>query len=258
MLDKIVESCQFLLNNYPEANESKLYLDSRLNKESQEKFQFGYFPNVQNITALIDLVGEDVLIKEKLLYTRDIEDSLFPRKVKSSYFEEYPLIMPFRDVYGKVAGLVGRTLIGEDERRERKLSKYKNTLESSIFKKGNLLFGLYENKQAILTSGCVYIVEGQFDVIKASEVGLKNIIALGNCNMTSYQFSVISRYVNNIMLLLDNDESGEKGRKRIISKFGKFANIQNFYLPDSYKDIDEYITKEKISNYTEMSFTVKG
>jgi DNA primase len=258
MLEKIVESCRFLLNNYPDAQESKSYLDSRLTQESQDNFHFGYFPNTQNMSALTDLVGERLLTEERLLYTRDIEDSLFPRKVKSCYFEEYPLVMPFRDVYGRVAGLVGRTLLGEEERKAKKLSKYKNTLESPIFKKGNLLFGLFENKQAILDLGCVYVVEGQFDVIKASEIGLKNIVALGNCSMTSYQFSVISRYANNIMLLLDNDEPGEKGRKRIIDKFGRLANIQNFYLPDEYKDIDEYITKGRLSNYTEMSFVVKG
>lgn len=257
MLEKIVESCQFLLNNYPDAQASKSYLDSRLEQASQEVFGFGYFPGAGNISVLTDLVGEEALAKEKLLYAREIEDSLFPRKVQYCYFEEYPLVMPFRDVYGKVAGLVGRTLLGEEERKKRKISKYKNTSESPIFKKGNLLFGLYENKQAILDLGCVYIVEGQFDVIKAVEKGFRNIVALGNSSMTSYQFSVISRYTNNIFLLLDNDEAGYKGRKRIISKFGKHANIRNFYLPDDYKDIDECITKGKFNGFDEIPFVVK-
>jgi DNA primase catalytic core len=257
MLDKIVESCRFLLNNYPDAQESKAYLDSRLELESQDVFQFGYFPGVQNISVLTDLVGEELLLKEKLLYTREIEDSLFPRRVLSCYFEDYPLVMPFRNTYGQPAGLVGRTLLGESDRKKKKLSKYKNTLESPDFKKGNLLFGLYENKQSILDNGCVYVVEGQFDVIKAVEKGFRNIVALGNSSMTSYQFSVISRYSNNIFLLLDNDEAGQKGRKRIINKFGQFANIRNFYLPDEYKDIDEYITKGMVSNYAEMSFIAR-
>jgi DNA primase len=185
-------------------------------------------------------------------------DSLFPRKVHSCYFEEYPLMMPFRNIYGQVVGLVGRTLLDEDERKKRKLSKYKNTSESSLFKKGNLLFGLYENKKAILDLGEVFVVEGQFDVIKAMEKGFRNIVALGNSSMSDYQFSVISRYTSNICLLLDNDVAGDKGRKRIIKKFGEFANIRDFYIPDGFKDIDEYITKGKISDYTEMSFTLKN
>jgi DNA primase len=257
MLEKIAESCRFLLDNYPEAQASKSYLDSRLSIESQEKWGFGYFPGIKDIAALTDLVGQDSLIKSKLLSSKDIEDSMSPRKIMIDYFEDHPLVMPFRNTYGKVVGLVGRTLLDEKTRKEKEIAKYKNTYNSRYFVKGNLLFGLYENKQAILDQESVYIVEGQIDVIKASEMGFKNIVALSNNNMTPYQFSVISRYSNNIFLLLDNDEPGQKGRKQIVSKFGQFANIHNFYIPDPYKDIDEYITKAGISDYAEMSFVVR-
>lgn len=258
MLEKIAESCRFLLGNYPEAQASKSYLDSRLSEKSQEIFGFGYFPGIKNIAALTDLVSEEALRKAELLFTRTIEDALFPRKVLTSYFENHPLILPWRNTYGQVVGLVGRTLLDEEERVKQDIAKYKNTSDSRIFKKGNLLFGLYENKQHILDSGFVYLVEGQFDVIKAAEIGLRNVVALGTSSMNAYQFSVISRYSNNIRLLLDNDVAGQKGRKRIISKFGQFANIQDFYLPDDYKDIDELITKGKIGDYTEIPFVVKG
>lgn len=257
MLEKIVESCSFLLNNYPEANICKSYLDSRLKEDSQNNFQFGYFPNTSNISVLTDLVGEDALRQEKLFYTYQVEDSLSPRRVKFCYFEDHPLIMPFKNVYGQVAGLVGRTLLSESERKSKKIVKYKNTSESPLFKKGNLVFGLYENKKAIVDANYVYVVEGQFDVIKANEVGLRNIVALGNNNMTSYQLSVISRYTDNIFLLLDNDEAGQKGRDSITKKFGQLAHIRNFYLPEEYKDIDEYITNGNINDFSEMSFAVK-
>lgn len=250
MFDKIVESCRFLLNNFPEAQECKSYLDSRLSEDIQETFQFGYYPRMVNMTALSSLVGEDLIRKEKLLYSREIEDSLYPRTLHFSYFEDYPLILPFRDQYGKIVALVGRTLLSETERKTAKISKYKNT----VFPKGNYLFGLYENKKNILDQNSVYIVEGQFDVIKAYEKGFKNVVALGNSNMTTYQFSVISRYTDNIFLLLDNDEAGEKGRKRIVDNFGSFANIRNFYLPNSVKDIDEYLLN---NSYESLSFIVK-
>lgn len=250
MLDKIVESCKYLIDNFPDAQPVKDYVNSRVSLESQDLFQFGYFPGIKNLNSLTDLVGEDLLKKESLLISKEIEDSLCPRTINFCYFEDYPLVMPFRDAYGKPVALVGRSLLSDDERREKKIAKYKNTK----FLKGNFVFGLYENKQSILDQNCVYIVEGQFDVIKAVEKGLKNIVALGNFSMTAYQFSVISRYTSNIFLLLDNDEAGEKGRKKIIDKYGKYANIQNFYIPEDYKDIDEYLTK---SNDTSFSFTVK-
>lgn len=253
MLNKIMKACNYLLDNYPEAQECRDYIDSRLNKESQEKFGFGYFPSLKDIPVLLSLVGDDVLKQEKLYYTKDIEDSMGPRSIQFSYFEDYPLIMPFKDSQGKIVAIVGRTVLSEQEYKKKKISKYKNT----VFFKGNYLFGLYENKQYILQQDYVYVVEGQIDVIKATEKGLKNIVALGNAYMTNYQFSVITRYTNNIFLLLDNDEAGEKGRKHIEKKFGSFANIRNFYVPDYYKDIDEYISKENIDNSENISFIVK-
>ena len=250
MFEKIVESCRFLLNNFPGAQGCRDYLNSRLNTESQELFQFGYFPGIENLQALTSLIGEDQLREAKLFYSKDIEDSLYPRTVNFCYFEEYPLILPFRDTYGKVVALVGRSLLNDAERKKKKISKYKNT----IFTKGNFVFGLYENKQSIIDLDSVYIVEGQFDVIKAVEKGFTNIVALGSSDMSAYQFSVISRYTNNIFLLLDNDEAGEKGRKRAVDKYGKLANIRNFYLPNDSKDIDEYLSH---NSYESLSFIVK-
>lgn len=255
MLDKIVESCRYLLENYPEAQDTKEYLDSRLSKESQELFGFGYFPSGPNLTVLTDMIGEDTLREEKLLYYKTIVDSMGPRSYPACYFEHHPLILPFRNAYGEVVALVGRSLLNDEDRSVQKIVKYKNTQESKQFKKGNLLFGLYENKQHIIDQNCVYIVEGQFDVIKAVERGFRNIVGLGTNSMSAYQFSVISRYTDNVFLLLDNDEGGDKGRKRIVDKFGKFANIQNFYLPRPYKDIDEYLTT---TGEESVSFVVKA
>jgi DNA primase len=239
MFTKITEACQYLLHNYPGAEPVREYLNSRLKIETQMLFQFGYFPNMDELHLLTDFVGEDLLLKYKILYRKNIEDSLGPRTINFCHFENYPLMMPFHDSHGHIVGLVGRTLLPDEEMKKKKISKYKNTSE---FKKGNYLFGLWHNKQEIIDQNSVYIVEGQFDVMKAMEKGIKNIVAIGTSTMTSYQFSTISRHANNLIMLLDNDAAGEKGRKSVISKFGKFANIQNFYIPESYKDIDEYLT----------------
>jgi DNA primase catalytic core len=250
MLDQISESCRFLLQNYPEAISVKDYIDNRINEFSQEKFKFGYFPGIKNIEALSSLVGLNELNNLKLLYTKNIEDSLYPRKVNFCYFEDYPLVMPFRNPYGKVVGIVGRSLLNDEDRKVKGIPKYKNT----DLKKSKYLFGLFENKENIIKNDCVYIVEGQFDVIKAVEKGFNNIVAIGSSSLSTYQFSLINRYTNNIFLLLDNDEAGLKGRARIVENFGNLANIRNFYLPLVYKDIDEYLSH---TPYDEMELIVK-
>lgn len=255
MLADIQQACQFLLlNSYPNAMKNQEYLNDRLSPAIQEQWGFGYFPPLRDLTCLKDLVGQEELMNNGLLWCKNVEDSLMPRSIWKNYFEEHQLIMPFKDAYGKIVALVGRTLLEEAERKEKKIVKYKNT----IFHKGNYLFGLFENKQSILEKSCAYIVEGQFDVIKASEIGLTNIIALGNSNITAYQFATILRYTNNLFLLLDNDEAGEKGRERIMKKFDQFANIRNFYVPSEYKDIDQYISEGGIGDWTDMSFVERG
>jgi DNA primase catalytic core len=248
---KISQACQFLLHNYPGAQEAKSYLNHRLSTPSQEKFQFGYFPPIKELSCLSDQVGMEYLTKLELIYHKQIEDSTGLRNINFSYFENHPLTLPFKDQYGKVIALVNRSLLSEEERKQKNIIKYKNT----VFKKGNYLFGLFENKQAILNKAVVYLVEGQFDVIKAYEKGIDNVVALGSSYLTAYQFGVISRYTDNLILLLDNDEAGEKGRMSAKKKFGEFANIQNFYIPPPYKDIDEYLTA---LGDEEPSFVVKN
>jgi DNA primase len=240
MFESITKACRYLLCNYPDAGFVQEYLDSRIKRETQELFQFGYYPGIDKFHLLTDLLGEDLFLKHKLIWPKNIEDSLGPRTVNFSYFDYYPLMMPFQDTYGDIVGLVGRTFLDDKEMKNKKIPKYKNT---TPFKKGNYLFGLWHNKQEIIDQNCVYIVEGQFDVMKAMEKGIKNIVGIGTSTLSSYQFSVISRYTSNLIMILDNDDAGVKGRKSATTKFGQFANIQNFYIPESYKDIDEYLTK---------------
>jgi len=94
------------------------------------------------------------------------------------------------------------------------------------------------------------LVEGQFDVIKAHERGLKNIVALGNSNMSPYQAALLSRYTDTVFVVLDNDDAGEKGRKKMEEKYGNDLNIVNLFLPDGYKDIDEYLSQNTVDSLT--------
>ncbi len=247
-INSIVNYCRGLLKEYPGAHEHVDYLNNRLNKESQEKFEFGFFPNSENLELLLSVFDKQHLKDLSLIYPKEISDSLCHRNIWISYFEHHPLIMPYKDLYGNVIAIVGRTLLNDHDRKKISISKYKNT----IFKKGNHLFGLFESKESILKQDLVYVVEGQFDVIKSFEMGLTNVVALGSANMSTYQFSLLLRYTKNMFLVLDNDEAGIKGRKNIIDRFGKYANIKNLYVHDPYKDMDEYF-----NSTSEISFLTK-
>lgn len=237
ILENITNISKYLLQN--NANrEVQEYLDSRISREVQNVFNFGYYPSIENLSVLTSLIDKEDLKTVKLLFSKEIEDSLFPRTVNFSYFENYPMILPFKDQYGRIRGIVGRTLLSEQQRKLLSISKYKNT---KPFTKSKYLFGLFENKQEIINKGFVYLVEGQFDVIKCYEHNIKNVVAIGSCNLSNTQLSLIKRYTNNLFVLFDNDDAGIIGRNRIIEKYAKYSNIKNAYVPTKFKDVDEYL-----------------
>jgi len=248
--DDVINCCRDLLINFPDARSVAEYADGRLSKAGQDRFSFGYFPSHKNIQALVAIVGEDRLTKLELTYDKIIQDGVSSRHVKHSNMEKHNLVMPYRDVYGNVIAIVGRTILNDEERKKIDLPKYKNT----SFFKGNHLFGLYESKESIIKNNLAFVVEGQFDCITAHDKGLPNVVALGSSGMSFEQFALLTRYTNNIILLLDNDEAGKMGSDRVMKLYGKYANIKKAVLPKGYKDIDEYLSDNSIDS---LSFILK-
>jgi DNA primase len=119
--------------------------------------------------------------------------------------------------------------------------KYLNT----PFAKGCHLFGLFEAKAHILQDNFAVVVEGQFDVIKAWEKGICNVVATGSSSLTAYQLSLLARYTDRIVLLFDNDDAGDQGRHVAQVKLGGILNnlklMTNRYLPDGYKDLFDFL-----------------
>lgn len=247
-LSDVVNFCSILLDT-PFAIECKNYLDSRISCQTQKEYDFGFFPSIKNIDLIKSDFSLDSLNDLGLSYTTNYSATSNPVTSIHLFFENHPLVMPYRNQYNEIIGIVGRTLLSNEQMKQKNIAKYKNT----IFKKGNYLFNLNKAKQSILDDDCVIVVEGQFDCIKAYECGIKNVVALGCAAMTMYQFSLLLRYSKNIFLLLDNDEAGLRGGNQIIAKFGKHAKINKILLPNIYKDLDEYLSngedKNKLLNY---------
>jgi len=241
--NKIIEACQEFLH-LPQAEPVTTYLNNRLSKTAQEKFLFGYFPTYNELHLLVDKVGEDILTEHHLLYKKFVQDGILQRSEIHCTLEQHNLIIPFYNVYNELVAIVGRTISSEEERKAQKLAKYKNT----SFNKGHNLFNLNNAKQDILKKDYVIIVEGQFDCISASDKGLPNTVALGSSNMTWEQLALITRYTTNLKLLLDSDEAGQEGERRIVETFGKYAKIEKISLPSGFKDVDDFLKDNSVED----------
>jgi DNA primase catalytic core len=249
--DDIVAVCNNLLYNCPIGDKALSYLNNRLTKGAQLKFGFGFFPPQDQLKMLLSFIDEETLIENNLLYEKNIDSDY---KILFSSLEQHNLILPYRDVYGKIIALVGRSLLDDETRSTLQISKYKNT----SFEKSKHLFGLYESKKAILDTGYVYIVEGQFDCIQAHNRGIENVVALGSSNMSTEQLILLLRYTNNIKLLLDNDEAGKLGRERILEKYGRYTTFSNLYIPSGFKDLDELLSEIHISSSEELRKSLRS
>ncbi len=152
------------------------------------------------------------------------------------------IIFPIHNLEGEVIGFTGR--IYKDEDKEQ--AKYLNSKESSIFKKGQILFNYHRARKEISRKKEVIIVEGNMDAIRMSINGIKNVIALMGTSLTKEQVDIIKSLRAKVILMLDNDNAGETAtftNGNILESAGLNPFIVRL---SGEKDPDEYIIKNGI------------
>lgn len=150
------------------------------------------------------------------------------------------IMFPLYDLEGNVVGFSGRIYNQKSE------SKYINTKETEIFKKGELLYNYHIAKKEARKEKNIIVVEGFMDVIRLSTIGIVNVVATMGTAVTKYQFNLIQKLAPNITLMFDGDKAGEKATNAFIELAnGNDSNIKVVRLEDNL-DPDEYIlTKGK-------------
>lgn len=229
---KVANFChQQLLKN----NEAMDYVIHKreLNFESINKFEIGLFP--QDLRELFEAVDP-----------KELRSSGLIRNASASPFKTQNLVLPIRDVYGEYIALAGRTLLSEQEREQRNIVKYMN----SVYKKSQHLFGLNFAKNSILEKNAVYIVEGYFDVIMPHQKGLTNVVATCGAFLSIRHVALLSRYTDNIVVVMDNEpEAQEKARKAVDKNNYEGINLSflNPLQDETAKDVDEYLRTHSVN-----------
>ena len=148
------------------------------------------------------------------------------------------LMIPITDEYNQVVGFTGRIIEKDDTS-----PKYINTKETSIYKKGHILFNYYNAKESAKALKSIIIVEGNMDAIRMYANGYQNVVALMGTSLTKEQIDLIKKLRASVTLLLDSDNAGETAtitNGEILLK----NNIETFVLRlDGAKDPDEYLVK---------------
>jgi len=115
------------------------------------------------------------------------------------------ITFPYVDLHGRPIGFTGRITDNDA-----KMAKYLNSADTLVFNKGNVLFGLYQAKEAISKAGKVYLLEGQFDVVMVAQHGVRNTIAGSGTALTDSQCRLLKRFTNKVVMVYDPDNAGLK------------------------------------------------
>src|SRR5256886_1575596 len=119
------------------------------------------------------------------------------------------IMFPICNDVGEVIAFSGRVLQSETES-----AKYLNSPETSLFRKGSVLFGLDKTKRALIEANCAIVCEGQLDLISLFEAGITNVVAPQGTAFTESQARILKRFVNEVVLCFDADTSGQKAAER--------------------------------------------
>lgn len=201
-----------------------------INDEIINKFQIGYAPesknNLKNFLNKKGFKDED-LIRWGLLVNRD-------GKVIDKFRNR--LIQPIFNTKGLIVGFSGR-YIGQSKNPP----KYLNSPETVVFKKNEILYGIYHAKEAMRKTNFVIVEEGNIDVLSSHRVGVENIVAPLGTSFTLNQALLVKKFVSTVYFAFDTDEAGINALIRSI-KIVEEAGLNHKVIDiRGYKDPDDLI-----------------
>ena len=186
------------IQNLSKSEKAIAYLKNRnIDGKTAKKFSIG-FANDSWDDILKKFGTSDKSIKKLL------DCGLIIKKDDSGYYDRFRnrIMFPIRDNKGNVLGFGGR-IIDDGE------PKYLNSPETQLFKKGQLLYGMFESKEALRSSSEAIIVEGYTDVIALSMNGFGNALATLGTATTDTHIKNVFRFANKITFCFDGDRAGK-------------------------------------------------
>ena len=208
------------------------YLSKRnIDLDIIKEFEIGLSMNDNNIGKLLTNKGflENELVdiglcgkKDRFLY------DIFRNRI----------MFPLYNLEGDVIGFSGRIYNGEDD------SKYVNSKESVIFKKGKLLYNYHRALNYAREKRQIIVVEGFMDVIRLYSIGIKNVVASMGTAITKDHANLIKKLSKNVVLCFDGDKAGEKATISAIEALDKIGIDPKIIRLEDNLDPDDYIIKK--------------
>ena len=206
-----------------------------------EKFDLGFSPDAW-----------DALLKEatKKQYSKEVLEKagLITIKEGGKTYDRFRnrVMFPIHNVSGKVIAFGARILVND-----KKQPKYLNSPETPVYHKSDILYGIYQAKNAIRNNENCYLVEGYTDVISLHQAQVENVVASSGTALTVEQIKLIKRYSPNVTVLYDGDDAGIRASIRGIDLIlEQGLNVKVVLFPDGH-DPDSYAREVGASAFQE-------
>lgn len=198
---------QKLLKTDPAAETARAYLKSRDFPDSlADEFGLGYAPDSFDATmkwARKAGYSQEALETGKLIATSE-------RGTTYDFFRGR-LMIPIHNDAGEVVAFSGRLLDPEA-----KAQKYVNSPETPIFVKSRILFGLNKTKRPIIEAGSAILCEGQIDLMRCWQHGIRNVVAPQGTAFTDPHARILKRIAKEVVICFDADRAGQAAAQRTI------------------------------------------
>ena len=240
---KLVRDEYFRLLEDPRTDDAKLardYLSERgIDDENRRCFQIGFAPD--KWSHAVDLLARHQFSGEVALAA-----GLASNRSGGGFVDMFRgrLMFPIHDLQGRPISLGGRVIPAIAERHgENAGGKYINGRETQLFRKSSELFGLNLARDAIRKDGHVLVMEGYTDVIAARQAGIQSAVAVLGTALTSQHVTVLRRFADRVVLVLDGDAAGQRRANEVLELFVS-ANIdlRVLTLPEE-DDPADYLAK---------------
>ena len=241
----------YLTNSLP-GKAAMDYLAKRdINSDTIKEFRIGLAPSGKDLlyNTLHDQGYSDVdIFKSGMAIGGDYVHDTFINRI----------MFPITDEENNVIGFSGRIYYDSNE------SKYFNSFENDLFKKGEVIYNLFNALDSIRKNKRIIIMEGFMDVIAAYRAGLKECVCLMGTAITNEHIAKLKKYNADIIMCLDGDNAGKMATIKALNLLQKNGlNAYAVLLKDNL-DPDEYIKaygseqfkdifeKELVDSYTFM------
>lgn len=206
LLNNVVSYCSYELSQLKDENIIN-YLNKRdLNPDIIKYFAIGYNNSGGNVC--------NFLLKKGFSQQEIVSFNVGLNTAKGLIdVNNNRIVFPIDDIDGHYIGFTARTLDPNNN------SKYINTSETLIFKKGYIVYNGSRSKSSARRKNNIFICEGVMDCIAFYKAGIDNVVATLGTACTKEQLLLIKSIVNHITLAYDGDLAGQKA----IYKAGKLA-----------------------------------